>query len=291
VRLGAHLTIRQGLPEAAALAHAIGANTFAYFTRNPRGGRARAVTPQEVAHWEKRRRELDIFPIVGHMPYVVNMASRDEGLRRFAGEVIREDMARSATFGGELLVCHPGSHQGDGVETGIRRIVAVLSEALPGGGPVTFCLEAMAGSGSEVGARFSELAAVLDGLGWPEEVGVCLDTCHLFAAGYGLAGAELAALKEEIEATVGLERVRVIHLNDSLGEQGSRKDRHAKLGEGRIGRATLTAFLSDPDFRRLPVIVETPVAAYEEYGEEIAKVRSWMRAAEERGPAEGVDDG
>lgn len=276
MRLGAHLTISKGLPEAAKLAEAIGANTFAYFTRNPRGGGVRTIGAEEISRWQELRRALDLYPIVGHMPYVVNMASKEERVRDFARQVVAEDLRRASEYGGEFLVCHPGSHQGDGVEVGIARIVAVLEKALSAVDGVVFCLEGMAGSGSEIGYAFSQLAQVMERLGWPECLGVCIDTCHLFGAGYGFTTEELSRLKDDIEASVGLGRVRVVHLNDSAKPQGSRRDRHAKLGEGLIGRQGLLNFVTDPYFSRLPMIIETPVEDYPEYGAEIRKIRDWL---------------
>jgi deoxyribonuclease-4 len=276
MRIGAHLTISQGFPAAARLAADIGANTFAYFTRNPRGGAARAIPEEEIEAWRSIRRELDLFPIVGHMPYVVNMAAREPRVHEFAKMVVREDLERAHLYGGEFLVCHPGSHQGDGVEVGIRRIVEVLEEGLRHARGTVFCLEGMAGSGSEVGYEFGQLAAIFEALGWPEALGVCLDTCHLFGAGYDFTPQGLERLKNDLADTVGLERVRVVHLNDSLKPQGSHRDRHARLGQGLIGRDQLVNFVTDPVFGRLPMIIETPVSDYKEYGEEIRRLRSWL---------------
>jgi deoxyribonuclease-4 len=278
MRIGAHLTISKGFPAAARLAAAIDANTFAYFTRNPRGSGARAIPPEEIAAWEAIRRELDLYPIVGHMPYVVNMAARDQRVHEFARMVVREDLERAAVYGGEILVCHPGSHQGDGVEAGIRRIVSVLAEGLTASRGTMFCLEGMAGSGSEVGYQFSQLAAIMEALGWPDTLGVCVDTCHLFGAGYDFTPEGLDRLKEDIEASVGLERIRAVHLNDSQQPLGARKDRHARLGQGLIGREGLVRFVTDPFFSQLPIIIETPVDDLMAYGEEIRTLKEWLRA-------------
>ncbi len=279
--LGAHLTISQGLVKAAELARDVGANTFAYFTRNPRGGGARAIPAEEIAAWQEARGTCGITgPTVGHMPYVVNMAAKDDGLRKFAATVVAEDFERVAAFGGEFMVIHPGSHVGQGVEAGIARVVETLTAALPEESPTTMLLlETMSGSGSEVGGSFQEILAMIEGAGSPPTLGVCLDTCHLFAQGYDFRVPEgLARLKDDIDATIGREKVRAVHFNDSRMPMGSHRDRHANLGEGEIGREGLVAVLTDPWLSTLPFVLETPVDDPHEYADEISRARAWLDA-------------
>lgn len=278
VQLGAHLSIAKGLPKAASLAQSIGAETFGYFTRNPRGGAARAIEAKEIEAWEAAKAEAGLGPTLGHMPYTVNLAARDPKVHDFATMVLREDLRRVAAFGGEYMVVHPGSHQGDGVQAGIARIVATLQDALvQDDGPTMLLLESMAGSGSEVGFTFAQLRQIMDGAGNPGNLGVCLDSCHLFGAGVDWKDKKaIEALLEEIDREVGLGRVRAMHLNDSKKPLGSHKDRHEKVGEGLIGREGLMNILTDPFLSTLPLVLETPVEDVEEYGEELKKLRAWL---------------
>ncbi|MBX5476292.1 MAG: deoxyribonuclease IV [Clostridia bacterium] len=274
MRLGAHLSIAKGLPQAVKDAIEVGANTFAFFTRNPRGGAVRAMSDDEIRQWTVAREEADIFPIVGHLPYTINLASPKEEAREFGRQTLRDDLERAHRYGCEYLVMHPGSHGGDGVETGIERIVEGIAYALEAQGDTMLLLEGMSGQGTEIGGTFEELAEIMKRLGWPERVGVCLDTCHLYAAGYDIATeAGLADVLDRLERTVGLRRVRALHLNDSKFGLGSRKDRHAKLGEGEIGRAGLHTVLSHPFFRALPWELETPVDDWREYADHIRTAR------------------
>lgn len=274
LRLGSHLSITKGLDQAAALANRIGANTFQYFTRNPRGGAARQIGTDEIARWEMARREYDIFPVVGHLPYTVNLAAAGGQPQAFAQMVLSEDMRRVGAIGGELLVSHPGRHAGDR-EAALHQVAALLEEVLGGlsGPQPVFCLETMALQGHEIGS-LEDLGYVMRFLGHPSYLGVCLDSAHLFAAGYDLrtpGGCD--QLVEELERSVGLPHVKCIHLNDSLVPLGSHKDRHANLGRGELGEAGLASILHHPFLSRLPLILETPVVKYEDYGPEIAYAR------------------
>ncbi|MBX6351459.1 MAG: deoxyribonuclease IV [Clostridia bacterium] len=272
--MGAHLSIARGLPQAVRDALAVGGNTFAFFTRNPRGGAVRDMTEAEIDEWTRARREADMYPIVGHLPYTINLASAKPEARQFGRETLRDDLARAGRYGCEFLVMHPGSHTGDGSEAGVARIVEGIAFALEAPGETMLLLEGMSGQGTEIGGTFEELAAILSGLGWPTRVGVCLDTCHMYAAGYDVATPEgLAATLAAIERTVGLERVRALHVNDSRHGLGTRKDRHARLGEGTLGRAGLANVLRHPFFRRLPWILETPVDDWREYADHIRVLR------------------
>lgn len=280
MRVGAHLSIAKGLPAAAETARLIGANTFQYFTRNPRGGAVRAMADEEIAAWQRLRREYDIFPVAGHLPYTVNLAASDERTWAFAKRVLAEDLARAAAYGAEFLITHPGSHGGRGVAWGIERIIASLEETLAAvPGRVALLLETMAGQGSEVGYEPRQLGAIIDGLGRPNRLGVCLDSCHLFAAGFDLrTHAGIDAMLAEMDEHVGLERVRAVHLNDSKFPLGSRRDRHELLGRGHLGEAGMAALLTHPFIAGLPLLIETPVEEYIDYAEEIRLARRWAAA-------------
>ena len=271
LRLGAHLSISQGLGKAIADAQAIGANTFAYFTRNPRGGAARQIPAEEAERFCALSRETDVRETVGHLPYTVNPAGRDPKVAEFARMVLRDDLLRAGSFGGEYLNFHPGSHQGDGPEAGIDRLVATLKDVLAvPTGETMLLLETMSGQGSEVGCTFQQIREVLDRVADPR-LGVCLDSCHLFAAGYDLRTPEgVAHMVGELEDIVGLGRVRAMHLNDSKQPLGSHRDRHEKLGQGQIGGDGIRAILRQEFLRTLPLILETPVDDWKEYGGEIA---------------------
>lgn len=292
LRVGAHLPVSKGLPYAARLADSLGADTFQFFTRNPRGGAARELLDAEVSEWRRLRVELDIRPLVGHLPYTVNMAAARPETRAFATMVLKDDLKRAALLGAEFLVVHPGSHNGDGPERGIERIVAVLAAVLGDtavpdaaaghaagdtAGPMLL-LEAMAGQGSEIGFTPAQLGEIIDRMDGSRRLGICLDTCHMFAAGYDLrTGAGIDAMLEEVGRTVGLDRVRAVHLNDSKAPLGSGRDRHELLGRGHLGEEGLREIVCHPFIRELPLIIETPVADYPDYAGEIGKVRTLAR--------------
>ncbi len=274
-RIGAHLSIAKGLPEAARRAAEVGGDTFQFFTRNPRGGAVRALGVQEVERWQAARRAADIYPIVGHLPYTVNLAANKPSLLEFNAMVLAEDLARADLMGAEFLVTHPGSHLGDGMEEGLRRIVAALERVLRDRpARSALLLETMAGQGTEVGGELKHLAEIIRALGSPPGVGVCLDSCHLFAAGHDLRQPEgVARLVDDLDRTCGLDRVRAIHLNDSREPLGSRRDRHALLGQGALGRAGIQAIVTNPFIRGLPMLIETPVDDYRDYAAEIRLAR------------------
>lgn len=271
IRLGAHLSIAKGLPDAVAQARYVKANTFAYFTRNPRGGKVREMPPEEIQEWENLRAEDDLYPIVGHLPYTINLASPREEARHFGRQTVYDDLERASRYGAEYLVLHPGSHVGDGVEKGLRLIIEGLEAVLKAPGDTMLLLETMSGQGTEIGGTFEEIQAILEGVGSPPRLGVCLDTCHLFAAGYPIHEPEgLERVLSDLDKAVGLERVKALHLNDSVYPFGSRRDRHARLGEGKIGREGLKVILTHPFIRTLPWILETPVDNWKEYKDHIA---------------------
>ena len=282
LRIGSHLSISKGFPQAVAMAQEVGANTFQFFTRNPRGGRARVIGAEEVAQWSALREEYDIRPVAGHLPYTVNMASPVEKAYLFANMVVSQDLARMEAVGAEYLVIHPGSHAGSGREVGLDRIVACLQNAFQGfTGQAVLLLETMAGQGTEIGT-LDDMLEIFERLDKTVNLGVCLDSCHLTAAGYDfLASEETERLIDDIERTVGLNRIHAIHLNDSKFPPGSHRDRHERLGKGYLGRTGVINFIGHPAFRGLPLLLETPVDHYLQYREEIDLVSSWLAEAKE----------
>lgn len=277
MRLGSHLSIAKGFDKAAEAAREIGANTFQFFTRNPRGGAARSISAQETQAWFEVRKRYDITPIVGHLPYTVNMAAPEERPHAFAKMVVAGDLQRMDAVGAEYLVLHPGSHAGSGREAGLARIAACLEEAfLPFDGETTLLLETMAGQGSEIGT-LADIREIMASLAFPKRLGVCIDSCHLTGAGYDfLQKSQVDRLVDDLEATVGLSRVRAIHLNDSKFPPGTHKDRHARIGEGYLGKGGIVNFITHPALMHLPMLLETPVDDYKQYGDEIALLKAWV---------------
>jgi deoxyribonuclease-4 len=281
MRLGSHLSVSKGFDQAAKAAREIGANTFQFFTRNPRGGAARTISAEETARWRALKVEYDIAPIVGHLPYTVNMAAPADRAFAFARMVVADDLSRMDGVGAEYLVIHPGSHAGSGHDTGLKRIIACLDESfLPFSGKTNLLLETMAGSGSEIGT-LHDIKEIFTALGHPQRLGVCLDSCHLTGEGYDfLRPDEVDRLVEDIGETVGLDKIGAIHLNDSKFPPGTHKDRHERIGRGYLGREGMLNFITHPAFINLPMVLETPVENYLEYGEEIALIKSWLTEAD-----------
>lgn len=277
MRLGAHLSIARGLPEAAALAQSIGADTFAFFTRNPRGGAARTIPPEEIAAWEEARAAAGVWDLVGHLPYTVNLAAAKPQTWAFAKMAVEEDLRKAEAIGCEYLAVHPGAYSADeGLEAGLSRIISALDEIFSNVElrRTTLLLETMAGQGHEVGGELWHFGRIFEALGRPLRLGLCLDSCHLFAAGHDLREpAGVRGMLEELDRQVGLDRVKALHLNDSKGDLGSRRDRHELIGRGFLGDAGIRAVVTDPFIAGLPMIIETPVKDYGEYAGEIRRVK------------------
>ena len=235
----------------------IEANTFQFFTRNPRGGSARPVDEADINNFKAFAGENGISVILAHAAYTLNACSADEGTRAFAKEMMADDLRRLEYLPGNLYNFHPGSHVKQGAETGIEQISNMLNEILTPDISTTVLLETMAGKGSEVGRTFEEIRAILDRVELKDKMGVCFDTCHVFDAGYDIVS-DLDGVLEEFDRIIGLERLRAIHLNDSMNTLGSHKDRHAKIGEGNIGLDALVRVLNHPMLRDLPFYLETP---------------------------------
>ena len=234
-----------------------GGNTFAFFTRNPRGGNAKAIDPIDVAKYLEIAREHEFGKIVAHAPYTLNACAAKENLRDFARETFADDLKRMEATPGNYYNFHPGSHVGQGIETGIRKIAEILNAVLTKEQTTTVLLETMAGKGSEVGRRFEELRAIMDLVEKREKLGICLDTCHVWDAGYDIVN-DLDGVLDEFDRVIGLEHLKAIHLNDSLNVLGSHKDRHAKIGEGEIGLDALVRVIRHPALEGKPFILETP---------------------------------
>ena len=271
LKIGCHLSSSKGFLAMGKIALSIGANTFQFFTRNPRGGKAKAVNPEDAAALIKLCQENNFAKLLAHAPYTMNPCAADEGLRDFARNVMEGDLEMLEYVPGNLYNFHPGSHVKQGVEIGIEKISAMLNEMLHKDLHTTVLLETMAGKGSEVGRNFEELSAILDKVRLNEKMGVCLDTCHIFDGGYDIVN-DLDGVLEEFDKIIGLERLHAIHLNDSLNVKGSHKDRHACIGTGNIGLEAMTRIINHPALRNLPFCLETP-NELPGYANEIALLR------------------
>ena len=234
-----------------------GGNTFAFFTRNPRGGKAKELDLADVERFLELSRENHFGKLVAHAPYTMNACAAKENLRDFAREIMADDLKRMEYTPGNYYNFHPGSHVGQGTETGITKIAEILNDVLTEEQSTTVLLETMSGKGSEVGATFQELRDIIDRVEKNNKLGVCLDTCHVWDGGYDIAG-DLDGVLDEFDRVIGLERLKAVHLNDSMNERGSHKDRHARIGEGKIGLEALAGVINHPVLKELPFILETP---------------------------------
>ena len=255
--LGCHLSSSGGYAAMCRTAASIGADTFQFFTRNPRGGRAKAFDAQDAAVLAGQLADGALGPVIAHAPYTINPCSKDPRVREFALETMADDLQKLEQIPGVYYNFHPGSHGGQGVEAGIDLIAETLRQILLPGGSTVVLLETMAGKGSEVGGSFEELRAILDAADRPDRLGVCLDTCHVHDGGYDIVS-DLDGVLEEFDRVIGLSNLRAIHLNDSKNERGARKDRHEVIGGGKIGLAALAAVVRHPALRQLPMVLETP---------------------------------
>ena len=253
---GCHLSASGGNMAMVQTAQTIGANTFAFFTRNPRGSKAKAEDPSDSEAAVIALAGNGFGPLVAHGSYTMNLCTGDQDAREFAAGILCDDLRRMAALPGNLYNFHPGSHVGQGKEAGISQITEALKLALQPGYPVTVLLETMAGKGSEVGGRFEELKAIIDAVG-SDRIGVCLDTCHVWDAGYDIVN-DLNGVLAEFDRVIGLNRLRALHLNDSKNPRGSHKDRHACIGDGYLGIETFRGIVNHPALSGLPMILETP---------------------------------
>ena len=235
----------------------IGANDFQFFTRNPRGGQAKPLDLNDIKAFEEYRKENGIVSVLAHAPYTMNACAKDEGLREFAKNTMADDIFRLDHIEGALYNFHPGSHVSQGVDVGIQYIADMLNSVLFPEQKTTILLETMAGKGSEVGRSFEEIRAIIDKVELQDKLGVCLDTCHIFDGGYDIVN-NLYGVIDEFDRVIGLDRLKAIHLNDSLNYLGCHKDRHAKIGEGGIGLEAIERIINHPKLKNLPFFLETP---------------------------------
>ena len=255
--IGCHLSSSAGFAAMGRTALSIGANTFQFFTRNPRGSRAKPVDPADVAAYLALAMEAGLGVILAHAPYTINPCSKDERTREFARLTLADDLRRMEYLPGNLYNFHPGSHTGQGLETGITQIADTLNAILTPAMHTTVLLETMSGKGSEVGSRFEELREIIDRVALSDKLGVCLDTCHVSDAGYDIAD-DLDGVLTEFDRVIGLDRLRAVHVNDSLNPRGAHKDRHARIGEGCLGAEALGRVVRHPALQGLPFVLETP---------------------------------
>lgn len=255
--IGCHLSASKGYLAMAKDAVSIGANTFQFFTRNPRGGQAKPIDEKDIEEFLKFSKENNINIILAHSPYTLNACSADPGLREFAKNTMADDLRRMEYTPGNLYNFHPGSHVKQGVEIGIDYISEMLNEILTKEQTTTVLLETMAGKGSEVGKNFEEIKAIIDKVDLKEKIGVCLDTCHIWDAGYDIV-TDFDSVLDEFDNVIGLEKLKAIHLNDSKNDKASHKDRHEKIGEGKIGLEAITKIINNERIKGLPFYLETP---------------------------------
>ncbi len=277
MRIGAHISIAKGLDKACHMAEEIGGNTFQFFTRNPRGGKARSIGEEEITGFRELREAKDIAPVVGHLPYTVNLAAEKDEVYAFAAAIVEKDLVRAEEMGAEFVVCHPGRHS-HRLE-GLKKIALLLEDKLGNfRGGCQFLLENMAAAGTEIGS-LEDLGLIFSALDCPPGLGVCFDSCHLFANGWDLRdAAAIERLKSAADQAFGLERVKAFHMNDSLYPFKSGKDRHARIGKGYIGLEGFRLIVNDPFFAGLPLILETPVDRYDQYGEDIKELQNLLES-------------
>lgn len=274
-RIGCHISSAGGYLAMGQRAVVLGANTLAFFTRNPRGGSAKEADPADAAAFLELCRAEDIDLLVAHAPYTMNPCGEKPHVQEFARLAMREDLLRMELTPGQFYNFHPGSHVGQGVQVGVEKIAAVLNECLFPEMTTTVLLETMAGKGSEVGGRFEELRAILDGVALSDKMGVCLDTCHVWDAGYDIVS-DLDGVLTEFDRIVGLDRLRAVHLNNSKNPLGSHKDRHARIVDGVMPLEAITRIINHPALHDKPFILETPNEDAG-YAEEIRLLKSLVR--------------
>lgn len=265
--IGCHLSVSKGYESMGKDALSIGANTFQFFTRNPRGSKAKEIDVEDIEKLKAIMKEYNFGKILGHAPYTLNISSADERTREFALEVLEDDLKRMELLPNNLYNFHPGSHVKQGVDVGIKYIVDALNNILKPDQTTVFLLETMSGKGSEIGRTFEELQFIIDNVNLKEKIGVCLDTCHVFDGGYDIVN-DLDGVLNEFDKIIGLDKLYAIHLNDSKNPMGSHKDRHATIGDGLIGIDTIARIINHPKLRNLPFYLETP-NELEGHGKEI----------------------
>lgn len=273
--IGNHLSASKGYAAMGKAALELDANTFAFFTRNPRGGKAKEIDEKDVEKFLNFAKEHEFGKIVAHAPYTMNLCAAKEDVRSFSKEMLFDDLRRMEYTPDNYYNFHPGSHVGQGADTGIELIAEALNEALKPDQTTTVLLETMAGKGTEVGRNFEELREILDRVELKEKMGVCLDTCHVWDGGYDIVN-DLEGVLKEFDRVIGLDRLKAVHFNDSMNDCGSHKDRHARIGEGKIGVEAMRHVAVHPLLEGRPFILETPNDD-EGYKREIHLVREWTK--------------
>lgn len=272
LNIGCHLSASKGYTHMAKEAISIDGNTFQFFTRNPRGGKAKEVDLKDVEKFLEISKENNFAKILAHAPYTINVCSADESIRKFGRETMKDDLQKLEAVPGNMYNFHPGSHVGQGVDVGISFIIDALNEIIWAEQSTTVLLETMAGKGSEIGRSFEELKQIIDGVDLKDKLGVCLDTCHVYDAGYDIVN-DLDGVLEKFDEVIGLDRLKAIHINDSKNPFESHKDRHEKIGEGSIGTEAFERIINHPKLRDLPFYLETP-NEIDGYQNEIALLKS-----------------
>ena len=272
--IGNHLSASKGFAAMGRKEVELGGNTFAFFTRNPRGGKAKANDEKDIEKFLTYAKEHNFGKLVAHAPYTMNLCAAKEDVRRFSKEMFFDDMKRMEYVPGNYYNFHPGSHVGQGVEKGIELIAETLNEALTAEQSTIVLLETMAGKGSEVGRNFEELREIIDRVELSEKVGVCFDTCHTWDGGYDIVN-DLDGVLTEFDRVIGLDRLCAVHFNDSMNLLGAHKDRHQKIGQGEIGAEAMKRIACHPALQGKPFILETPNED-DGYAKEIALIQSWV---------------
>lgn len=272
LNIGCHLSIADGFEQIAKQAIAIGANTFQFFTRNPRGFKAKDIDQQDIKNYLQIAKENNFVKVLAHAPYTLNPCSGDEAIRVLAKNIFIDDLRRMEFIPGNMYNFHPGSHVGQGVKTGIKFIVKLLNEILKPEQTTTVLLETMAGKGSEIGSKFEELKTIIDEIDLKDKIGVCFDTCHVYDAGYDIVN-DLDDVLEQFDKQIGLDNLKAVHLNDSMNPFASHKDRHQKIGQGSIGIKTFEQIINNKYLSKLPFYLETP-NEIEGYAKEISLLKN-----------------
>ena len=271
LKIGCHLSLSNGYKAMGEEALSIQANTFQFFTRNPRGGTAKKLDTKDTQNLKELMEANNFAPLLAHAPYTYNLCSSKPEIREFAFNTMKDDLDRLSIIPCHLYNFHPGSHTGQGIETGIKQICEALNRLITADQPTIILLETMAGKGSEVGSKFEEIAEIIKNVTIKEKIGVCLDTCHIYEAGYDIVN-DLNAVIDKFDEVVGLDKLYAIHLNDSKNPLGAAKDRHERIGEGTIGLETITNIINHPKLKHLPFFLETP-NEIDGYQKEIALLR------------------
>ena len=271
LHIGCHLSTTKGFKAMGETALSIGADTFAFFTRNPRGGNAKDINDEDVSALRTILAKHEFAPLVAHAPYTLNLCSEKEDIRDFAFRTMKDDLKRMEHLPGNYYNFHPGSHREQGVSKGIELISEALTELLKDAGDTVILLETMAGKGTEVGRDFHELKSIIDSTGGGEKLGICFDTCHTYDGGYDIKES-LGDVLDEFDRIIGTERIKAVHINDTKNPMGSHKDRHEKIGQGYLGLEAFGNIINRNEFRELPFILETP-NELDGYKEEIRILR------------------